>query len=505
MSKANAAWCERGLAAGKQKYEKGGLCLRAENDLGRDNISTLVWRMALPSMLAQFVSVLYSVVDRMYIGNIPHIGAQALAGVGVCGPVVTMLGSTATLVGVGGAPLAAISMGEGNIRYAKKILSNCMLLLGIFSAAILLFVLPLRKPILLAFGASGTTYQYAEQYFFIYLLGTPFALAAAGLNQFIICQGFARTGMKSVLLGAVANILLDPIFIFGLRLGVRGGALATIISQCAAGLYVLYVLTRKTIPLHLHVGGYSLKIMRSVLCFGMTPFLIVALDNVVVIVMNMILQYYGGAQYGDLLITCATIAQSFMLVVTMPLGGISAGTQGLLSFNYGACNTERVRMAFRVIVRLCMGYAAVMFVLSWSGGPLFVRLFTDDAVVSAQAVRAIRICALFLVPLGAQYAIVDALTALGQVRLSLPLSLGRKAVYLTSMMILPLLGDVSYVFFAEPLSDCIAPMISWLVLRRSLDPILERRAQVGIANARNVQAEHLSNQEERRYSDESNE
>ena len=203
--------------------------MKIENDLGKDNIHSLVWRIAIPSMLAQFVSVLYSIVDRMYIGNIPEIGDMALAGVGICGPVVTMVGSIASLVGVGGAPLVGISMGEGNLRYAKKILSNCFLLIWVFSALIMATILPLRGVILPAFGASETTYPYAEQYFFIYLLGTPFALMATGLNQFVICQGYAKAGMKSVVLGAVTNIILDPIFIFGLKMGVRGGALATVI------------------------------------------------------------------------------------------------------------------------------------------------------------------------------------------------------------------------------------------------------------------------------------
>ena len=263
--------------------------MKMENDLGRDHVRTLVWRIAIPSMLAQFVSVLYSIVDRMYIGNIPEVGDIALAGVGVCGPIVTMVASFASLVGVGGAPLVGISMGEGNLRHAKKILSNCFVLIWVFSALVMAVVLPLREPILRAFGASEAAYPYAEAYFFVYILGTPFALMAAGLNQFVICQGYAKAGMKSVVLGAVTNIVLDPVFIFALDMGVAGGALATVLSQCASSVYVLILLTRKSMPVHLRPSRIDLAVVRRVLTFGFTPFIIIAMDNVMIIAMNAVL------------------------------------------------------------------------------------------------------------------------------------------------------------------------------------------------------------------------
>ena len=208
--------------------------MAAENDLGKDNIRSLVWRIAIPSMLGQFVSVLYSSVDRIYIGNIPQVGDLALAGVGVCGPVVTMVGSVASLIGVGGAPLVSIRMGEGNLSGAKQVLANCFLMLCVFSAVLVGGILPFREPMLRLFGASDATYPYAEEYFTAYLCGTFFALAASGLNQFVICQGYARKGMLSVVLGAALNIVLDPVFIFLLDLGVAGAAAATVASQLAS-------------------------------------------------------------------------------------------------------------------------------------------------------------------------------------------------------------------------------------------------------------------------------
>ena len=213
--------------------------MAVENDLGRDEVKKLVWRIAIPSMLGQFVSVLYSIVDRIYIGNIPEVGDLALAGVGVCGPVVTMVGSVAFLIGVGGAPMVSIRMGERNFAEARKVLANCFLMLCVFSVLLVGGILPFQEPMLRLFGASDATYPYAQRYFTAYLCGTFFALAATGLNQFVICQGFAKAGMKSVILGAALNIILDPVFIFVLDLGVTGAAVATVISQAAGAGYVL--------------------------------------------------------------------------------------------------------------------------------------------------------------------------------------------------------------------------------------------------------------------------
>ena len=205
-----------------------------ENDLGRDPIRQLVLRIAIPSMLAQFVSVLYSVVDRMYIGNIPEVGNLALAGAGVCGPIVTMIGSVAFLVGVGGSPLVSIRMGAGDNEGAKRILANCFVLLVGLAAALMALAYATRRPVLMLFGASEASLPYAETYYSVYLTGTVFALLSTGMNQFIICQGFAKKGMLSVMLGAVLNIVLDPVFIFVLDMGVAGAAVATVLSQLAS-------------------------------------------------------------------------------------------------------------------------------------------------------------------------------------------------------------------------------------------------------------------------------
>ena len=451
--------------------------MSARNDLGRDEIGKLVLRIALPSMLAQFVSVLYSIVDRMYIGHIPGEGDAALAGVGVCGPVVTMAGSVAFLIAVGGAPLMSMRMGEGREDEAARILSTCARMLVAAAVLLMALVLPLRRPMLRLFGASEATYPCAEAYFTVYMCGTLFALLSTGLNQFIIAQGFARTGMLLVMLGAALNIALDPVFIFLLGWGVRGAAAATVLSQLVSAAGALWFLTRGQAALRLTRQPFSAQIAKKVLRLGFAPFSIIAVDNAMIIAMNAVLQRYGGAAHGDMLVTCATIAQSFMLVVTMPLGGITSGTETILAFNYGALRVDRVREGQRRIFSLCVLYTAVMFVLARLAGPLFVRLFTQDAQQAALSFWAIRVCTLAVIPLGVQYEVVDGFTALGQVRLAFALSFFRKLVYFIALFALPALLGARAAFYAEPVSDVIGPAVSICVHRIMMNRVLSRRLE----------------------------
>ena len=434
--------------------------MRKQNDLGRDPIRPLVWRIAFPSMLAQFVSVLYSIVDRIYISNIPVTGETALAGVGVCGPVVTMLGAFAFLVGVGGAPLMSINMGAGREDEARRVLSNSFLILCVCAVFLTAAVFPLQRPMLMFFGASETTYPYAEEYFSIYLCGTAFNLLSLGMNQFIISQGFAKKGMFSVVLGAALNIVLDPLFIFVFDMGVAGAAVATVLSQLASCVYVLCVLLGRSVPVRIGFGRYSLRLVGRILVTGISPFLIIFVDSIMIISMNAVLQSYGGPELGDRLITCATIAQSFMLVVTMPLGGISGGTQTILAFNFGAHRRDRILEAQKHITLLCVGYTAIMFALARLAGGLFVRLFTGEADLAAEALSAIRVCTLAVIPLGVQYAIVDGFTGMAQVKLALPLSAFRKIVYFAALFALPAAFGARAAFWAEPVSDIIGPIAS---------------------------------------------
>lgn len=456
--------------------EKGRVYgVKIENNLDTDNIRRLVWRLALPSMLAQFVSVLYSIVDRMYIGNIPVIGESALAGVGVCGPIVTLISSVAFLVGIGGSPLISIRLGEKNERAARQILANCFLMLSVLGIIITILSLLMKNYLLGWFGASAGTIGYANQYITVYLCGTWFALMSTGMNQFIICQGFAKIGMKSVLIGAVCNIILDPVFIFVFNMGVSGAAVATVLSQMASAVYVLCFLFSDRVPIRITFGDYDLRIMRRILVIGMTPFIIIAFDNILVISLNTSIQRFGGVERGDMLLTCATIVQSFMLMVTMPLGGITSGTQTILGYNYGAKRPDRIRKAEKNIFLLGFLFTTIMFIIAQTIPQFFVRIFTQNETYIDLTVWAIRIYTLGIIPLSLQYTVIDGLTGMGIAKAAITLSMFRKAVFLAGVILIPTVWDISYVFYTEPISDAIAAVVSGLTFALMFERLVERR------------------------------
>ena len=430
-----------------------------ENNLDTDQIKELVWRLAFPSMLAQFVSVFYSIVDRMYIGNIAEIGDIALAGVGVCGPIVTMISSV------------AFRLGQKNEKKAKEILANCFLLLSVMSVIITILSLALKDHLLVWFGASETVFPYADEYITVYLLGTVFALLSTGMNQFIICQGFAKVGMKSVLLGAVLNILLDPVFIFVLDMGVAGAAVATVISQMASCVYVLRFLFSNRPMIKITFGGYDLKVMGQVLLLGLTPFLIIAFDNILIISLNATIQKYGGAGRGDMLLTCNTILQSFMLIVTMPLSGITGGTQTILGYNYGAKRPDRIKKAQKHILVLALAFTTIMFVVAQLLPQYFTMIFTRDPEYIQMTVRAIRIYSLMIIPLAVQYTIVDGFTGMGIAKVAISLSTFRKLIYFAGVFLIPLWFDITNVFYTEPISDLISAIVSSVVYIRLIGKI----------------------------------
>ena len=446
------------------------------NDLGRDRVFPLVCRLAIPTMLAQLVSVLYSIVDRMYIGNIPEIGDLALAGVGVCGPIVTLLGSFATLVGLGGSPILAMRMGEGNQKEASRVLSNSFLMLLVLSAALTALFLLLKEHMLWWFGASPATFGYANTYLTIYTAGTFFALMATGMNSFLIAQGFSGLGMATVMLGAALNIALDPVFIFLLDLGVAGAAIATVLSQMASCAFVLCALLRKRMPVPLRWGGFSSRIMRQVVTFGLSPFLIIATDSVLLIVLNTVLQRYGGPELGDTLVTCATIVQSYLLLITMPMGGLTLGTQPVVSFNYGAADAKRIKTAIKSIVGLCLAFCAIMMIVTHTLSPLFVRLFTQNTEVLERSVGYIKVFTAMILPLAVQYPLVDETTALGHVRLALFCSLFRKSVFLACLLLLPALVSAEATFLSEPIADAVAATVTTILFLHFFPRILRERA-----------------------------
>lgn len=460
--------------------------MKLENNLDTDDVKGLVWRLAIPSMLAQFVSVFYSIVDRMYIGNIPKIGEIALAGVGICGPIVTLVSSFAFLIGIGGAPLMSIRLGEKNERAARQILANCFLMISVLSVILTIGSLYLRSNLLWWFGAGESTYDYAYRYITIYLMGTVFALMTTGLNQFIICQGFAKVGMLAVVLGAVSNIILDPIFIFALGMGVEGAAIATVLSQMVSCLFVLRVLFSNRVPIRITFRGYDRQVMKRIIMIGMTPFIIIAMDNLLIISMNAVIQRYGGAGQGDTLLTCATILQSFMLIVTMPLGGITGGTQTILGYNYGAKRPDRIIQAEKSIFRLGCIFTAVMFLIAQLIPGVFVRIFTRNEEYIRLTEWAIRVYTIGIIPLSAQYTIVDGFTGMGISRVAISLSMFRKIVFFAGVFLIPPVFGINNVFFTEPLSDILGSLLSIIVFFTLFKRVVGDPAAVAVTTEQRV-------------------
>ena len=433
--------------------------MKIENDLGRDDICQLVLRLAIPSMLAQFINVLYSVVDRIYIGNIPVIGETALAGVGVSGPIVTLISAFAYLVGVGGSPLMSIRMGEGQDEKAKKILANSFWMIVGLSSVLTLVLFVFKREILTRFGASEAILPYAESYFTIYLLGTVFALLSIG--------------MISVALGAVTNIVLDPVFIFVFDMGVAGAAFATVLSQFASAAFVLRFLRGNRVLLRLEFECPQVKTVCKIALMGLSPFLIIAFDNVLIISLNTVIQMYGGAE-ADMLLTCTTIVQSFMLIVTMPLGGITSGTGAILGFNFGAGRPDRIRSAQKYITLLAVVQCSIMFLFSRTLAQYFVYLFTRNESYVELTVWAIRVYTMGIIPLAVQYEVVDGFTGMGVPSVAISLSMFRKLLYLVSVFLIPVFAGVENVFYAEVVSDFGGTTVSVIVYLLLIGRIMGR-------------------------------
>ena len=423
-------------------------------------------------MFAQFVNVLYSIVDRIYVGNIPVTGADALAGVGVCAPIVTLLSSFGALFGIGGSVLFSVRLGAGDEKNARKVLANSFVLLIIASLALTLLFLITKGWLLNWFGASEVTFSYADTYLTIYTAGTFFALLSTGMNYFITAQGFPLLGMATTLIGAVINIILDPVFIFLLDMDVAGAAAATVLAQMSSCTFVLCTLRRKKMRIRLGIVKPDLQAGKQIVKIGFSPFLIMATDSIIIIALNAVLQYYGGAEYGDTLITAATIVQSYMLLITSPMLGITGGSQPLISFNYGANRPDRIRKTFFWVLMLCVCFTAVMFLISRFMPQYFVCIFTSDPEYAELAVWGIKIFTLMIVPLSFQYVIVDGLTALGMTKISLSLSLIRKGIYFGATCILPLFFAARSAFYAEPISDgaaaCMSCTVFFFIYRKYL-------------------------------------
>lgn len=448
-----------------------------EELLEKTSVRSLVLRLGIPAMFGQFFNMLYSIVDRVFVGQIPETGGIALAGIGVCAPALTAVTAFAYMVGIGGASFMSISLGQKNHQQAKKILGNSLLLLLFISLIVTGILLLVRRPILYVLGCSDAMYPYAESYFTIYICGTVASLCGVGLNQFLLAQGFARKGMISVIIGAAANVILDPLMIFGLEMGIAGAALATVISQCCMAVYVIVQLRSRKMPVRLGFYKFQLKLSRRITAIGSMSFLITVLDNLIIILLNIVLRKYGGPARGDQLITCATVVQSFLTIVFCPVQGIVSGCGTIFSYHYGARNYKKIRQAFLGVFILSGIYIGILEIGVQVFPRLFAGLFLQDESLSLLAAASLRMYTLALLGVAVQYTLVDGLTAMGKVRFAFPLSVFRKIIYVVCIIALPMFLDIRFVFYAGSISDGVGAVFSLFLFFFLINPKLKQELQ----------------------------
>ena len=421
-----------------------------------------ILQMALPMTVAQLINILYNIVDRMYLGRLP--GHLSLTGLGLCLPIISILMGFANLCGMGGAPLCSIHRGKGEDGEAERILGNSFALLLLFGAGLTALGLAFRRPILYLFGASDLTFPYANDYLTIYLLGTLFVMIGLGMNPFINAQGFSRMGMMTVALGAVVNIVLDPIFIFALDMGVRGAALATVLAQGCSALWVLKFLTGRRALLRLRWNTLRLQAarVRRILALGTSGFVMSMTNSLVQVLCNASLQHYGG----DLYVGVMTVINSIREVVSMPVQGITNGCQPVLGYNYGAGEYERVRRGIRFTTVLTVGYSVAAWALVMAVPELLIRIFNDEPELIAAGIPAFRLYFAAFFCMSFQFIGQSVFVGLGRSRSAVFFSLLRKAFIVAPLtLLLPGLGmGVDGVFAAEPVSNVLGGLACLLTM-----------------------------------------
>ncbi len=454
----------------------------ASNDLGKGSISKLLFKLAVPAILAQIINALYNIVDRIYIGRIPEIGDVALTGIGLTFPILMLITAFSSLIGMGGAPCAAIKMGEGKKEEAEKILGNSLSALLLISVILMVFFYAFKDQLLVMFGASNNTFGYANDYISIYLLGTVAVQLSLGMNPFINTQGFAGMGMATVLIGAISNIILDPIFIFGFGMGVKGAAIATIISQAISAIWVMYFLLGKKTKLKIKISNMKIskQVLLPIVALGVAPFVMQATESLVNIVLNKSLFIYGskvgGEAYGDTAVGAMTIISSVLQVMLMPISGLAQGAQPIISYNYGANNMERVKKAFRILFISSVTMSLVLWATVMIFPGFFVSLFNDKPELTEMTIWGIRIFLSMIWIMGAQMACQQTFIALGQAKISLFLALLRKVILLIPLvLILPLGFGFNGIFYAEPIADTLAATTTVICFLFSYKKIIQKK------------------------------
>lgn len=425
--------------------------------LATEPIGKLLFKLSIPTVVAQLINMLYNIVDRIYIGHMPGDGSLALTGVGVCMPIIMLVSAFAALVSSGGAPRASIFMGEKDIKSAEKTLGNCFSLQIVVSVILTVVLLIWNKDLLLAFGASENTIGYATDYMSIYAIGTMFVQMTLGMNTFITAQGFTTVSMVSVIIGAVCNIVLDPIFIFGFQMGVKGAALATIISQMLSCVWIISFLCGKKTQLKIKKENLKLRadIILPCIALGTAAFVMQSSESVISVCFNSSLLKYGG----DIAVGAMTIMTSVMQFAMLPLQGIAQGAQPITSYNFGAKNADRVKKTFRLLLITCLTYSIALWAAVMVEPQMFVKIFTSDSTLAQFAAPMLRIYLGGLGLFGIQIACQMTFTSLGKAVNSIVVAVVRKFVLLLPLIyIMPsLLADKTQaVYMAEPVADIIA-------------------------------------------------
>lgn len=426
--------------------------------LGTEPLGKLLFKLAVPSVVAQIINMLYNIVDRIYIGHMAEGGSLALTGLGVCMPIIMVVSAFAALVSMGGAPRASIAMGRGDNSAAEYILGNCFVLQIIISAILTSVLLIWDRDLLLAFGASPDTIEFAVGYMDIYATGTIFVQLTLGMNAFITAQGFSKTSMYTVLIGALTNIFLDPVFIFGFDMGVQGAALATVISQCISCVWVLFFLSSEKTILKLKKENMHLeaKVILPCLALGLAAFIMQSSESIISISFNTSLLKYGG----DIAVGAMTILSSINMFAMLPLQGLGQGAQPIVSYNYGAKDAKRVRGAFRLLLKSSLIYATALWLIIMLLPQVFTSLFTTNAELAAFTQSAMRRYFAVMFMFGIQIACQMTFTAIGSAKSSIAVAVVRKFVLLLPLIyLLPALfpaDKAMAVYLAEPAADFIA-------------------------------------------------
>lgn len=441
--------------------------------LGKEPLRKLFFTMAIPSVLAQLINVLYNIVDRIYIGHIKDIGSLALTGVGVTFPIIMVVSAFSAFAGQGGAPLASILLGAKDQEKAEKVLGSSTALLLVFSISLTLILQILKTPLLYAFGASDNVIGFAQDYIGLYLWGTIFVMLSLGLNTFISGQGNAKTAMFSVLIGAVTNIILDPIFIFVMNMGVKGAALATVISQAFSAIWVVNFLISKKSSLKIKRENLKLdmKFVKKIGSLGCSPFIMQSTESLVLLTLNSGLQKYGG----DLYVGSMSILTSVLQLIFVPVSGIAQGVQPIISYNFGAGNRERVVKTFKTLLVVCliatmfMGGIAVLF------PSFYVKMFTESEELVELTSRMMPIFTLGMCIFGIQQSIQVTFLAMGQAKFSIFIALLRKVILLVPLaIILPRFMGVKGIYYAEPMADIISVVVASITFALNFKSILKQ-------------------------------